>query len=344
MELYLSSTSLSKQFVVLKINSNSEWQGSAGSSFSVQVKINRPDGGVETAQAQARLNSPSELMLALPNDITVQLAQAGNELFVEWNGLFSAVPVPDNSLLRTNRRDLNFFIHQVRSPGSRKFDVPTTLFLAEEAYGWLPNDRGDKISALVVMIYRLLDQPALQTAEQNTWLEQQVQWHLENSNGVFTNVDSRWGYSLRIAYFYWLLAHKGHAEAEAFMLNEHSKISASFSMESVPNFFKMGLVLGTFALIKASPQQVRDLLEAMNTMLRQEKLWTTPVNFFQSLDRKNLIANYHEVYKLAIMLEPVRLKREWVSEHDMCIDTTFIGDPGRQLVRKLLQEHQIKYK
>lgn len=344
MDLQLSSTTFSRHLLVFKLAPQVAVSLPVGQEFDTQARITGEAGPLPDLTVRMRANSAAEWMVALPWSAAQALAKPDSSLSLLANDQWWSVAIPSDSLLRTNRRDLSFFSHQVRSPGSRKYDIPTTLFLAEEAYGWLPNDRGDRMSALIVMVYRLLDQPELQTAEQNTWLETEINWHLANSRGPHCNVDSRWGYSLRIAYFYWLLAHQGPDAAEAFMLEQHKQISDAFAMESVPNFFKMGLVLGTFALLNNKPSQVTRLLDAMNVMLRQDALWKTPVNFFQSLDRKNLIANYHEVFKLAIMLEPVRLKREWVSDHDMIIDTTFIGDPGRQLVRRLLQERGIKFK
>jgi hypothetical protein len=200
------------------------------------------------------------------------------------------------------------------------------------------------MSALIVVMYRLLESTSPLLVEERTWVEQQVAEQLALEHEPKMGVNSRWGYSLRIAYFYWLMQFASASEAEQFILEEHKKIDATFAIESVPNFFKMAMVLGALALVKTLPSQVFVLLEAMNQMLSRNNLWTTPVNFFQSLDRKNLIANYHEVYKMAIMLEPLRLKREWVQEHDMVIETSFLGDPGRHLVRKILHEHGIKYK
>lgn len=253
--------------------------------------------------------------------------------------------IPQESLLRVDRHTLQFFVHKVRSPGARAFDEETTLFLAQEAYAWIPpNQIADKASALVVVVYRLLELKQNISPAVIQWVNQEMDWHLLHADLSKLGVNSRWGYSLRIAYFYWKLAHSGPAVAEEFILQEHQKISADFSIESVPNYFKMALVLGAFALIKSDVNQVYRLISTMNSMLTRGDLWQTPTNFFQSLDRKNLVSNYHEVFKLAVVLDPIKLRREWVQEYDMSIDTTFIGDPGRHLVRTILGEHGIKYR
>lgn len=254
------------------------------------------------------------------------------------------VHIPTDSLIRQDRRKLDFFVHKVRSPGARRFDRETTLYLAKEAYNWLPNSGPDRLSALIVVMYRWLELEVPLPTPERTWVENAVRENLALESNAKMGIDSRWGYSLRIANFYWLMKHESTSKAEEFILAEHMKISPNFAIESVPNFFKMAMILGALALVKSNPAQVFTLLSAMNQMLGRHDLWATPINFFQSLDRKNLVSNYHEVFKMAIMLEPLKLKREWVQEHDMLIETSFLGDPGRQLLRKILQDHGIKFK